>query len=163
LLANVTQVFFGVNDPQTAEYVSGRLGDETIIVSSGGTSGGTSTQSNEKGQAGATRSRNWNDNWQQQARRLLKPEEVAALPRRTAITFAPGVPPVFTTLVRYYEERLRPGRWWERFYWSKTKLAADCITLLLAAILITVGVMKVKEPHGRHTWRPRVSRTMKGW
>jgi hypothetical protein len=65
--------------------------------------------------------------------------------------------------VRYYEERLRPGRWWERFYWSKTKLAADCITLLLAAILITVGVMKVKEPHGRHTWRPRVSRTMKGW
>src|SRR5207302_2971445 len=32
LLSNVTQVFFGVNDKDTAEYVSARLGEETIIV-----------------------------------------------------------------------------------------------------------------------------------
>ena len=32
----------------------------------------------------------YDDNWQQQARKLLKPEEVMALSPSTAITFAPG-------------------------------------------------------------------------
>src|SRR5882762_6028028 len=49
LLSNVTQVFFGVNEMQTAEYVSGRLGEETIIVASGGTSSGTSRSYQEGG------------------------------------------------------------------------------------------------------------------
>ena len=40
-----------------------------------------------------------------QARRLLKPEELMALHPRTAITFAPGVPPIRTWLLRYYEEK----------------------------------------------------------
>ena len=37
LLSNVSQVFFGINDLPTAEYVSNRLGEQTIVVSSGGT------------------------------------------------------------------------------------------------------------------------------
>ena len=40
LLANTTQVFFGVNDQATAEYVSNRLGEQTIVVASGGTTTG---------------------------------------------------------------------------------------------------------------------------
>jgi type IV secretion system protein VirD4 len=47
---------------------------------------------------------NSSSNWQQQARKLLKPEEVIALPSRAAITFMPGMPPICTTLLRYYEE-----------------------------------------------------------
>jgi hypothetical protein len=53
-----------------------------------------------------SRSIQWSDNWGQQARRLLKPEEVTNLPSRTAITFTPGIPPIMTTLIRYYEENL---------------------------------------------------------
>jgi type IV secretion system protein VirD4 len=109
LLSNVTQVFFGVNDLQTAEYVSNRLGEETIVVDSGGTSRGTSDQWG--GQRSQGSSRNANDNWQQQGRKLLKPEEVMALPPRVAITFAPGVPPICTRLIRYYEER--PNSLWQ--------------------------------------------------
>ena len=37
LLSNVSQVLFGTNDLPTAEYVSNRLGEQTIVVSSGGT------------------------------------------------------------------------------------------------------------------------------
>ena len=48
LLSNVSQVFFGINDLPTAEYVSNRLGEETIVVRSGGTSTGTSRQSSEQ-------------------------------------------------------------------------------------------------------------------
>src|SRR5262245_57292922 len=44
LLSNTTQVFFGVNDLQTAEYVSNLLGEETIVVESGGISGSATRQ-----------------------------------------------------------------------------------------------------------------------
>jgi type IV secretion system protein VirD4 len=107
MLSNTSQVFFGVQDPQTAEYVSARLGDETIILSSGGRSSGSSHQSGENGQRSTSYSSNQNDNWNQQARRLLKPEEVMALPERIAISFMPGVPPIRTRLVRYYERGFR--------------------------------------------------------
>lgn len=161
LLANTTQVFFGVNDPQSAEFCSSRLGDATIIVTSGGTSEGKSVQITDNGQGNTTRSDSTNDGWQQQARRLLKPDEVAALDPRTAITFAPGMPPVSTTLLRYYEERLRPERWWKRRL-LKIKLAVDCIALLLAAIFIMGVVFMANEQLGMPMRLPGGSQTMKG-
>jgi type IV secretion system protein VirD4 len=51
-------------------------------------------------------STNENSNWSQMGRKLLKPDEVLGLSERIAITFTPGVPPIWTTLVRYYEESL---------------------------------------------------------
>jgi type IV secretion system protein VirD4 len=120
LLSNTTQVFFGVNDQAvgtggTADYVSARLGEQTIIVDSGGSSTSRSRSSSGDPRQGATTSHSEtsNTNWQQQARKLLKPEEVVALPPRTAITFTPGVRPINTTLLRYYEEPglgVRPTR-----------------------------------------------------
>jgi type IV secretion system protein VirD4 len=114
LLGNTAQVFFAVNDPETAAFVSNRLGEETIAVESDGTNTGTShTLPDGGGHAGSTgRSTGNNRNWSQAARKLLKPEEVLALSERTAVTFVAGVPPVATTLLRYYEEKSfgrRPG------------------------------------------------------
>ncbi len=106
LLSNCSQIYFGVNDKDTAQYVSDRLGEETIIVASGGTSSSRTYQGSVAGPSTESRSFQRSDNWQQQARRLLKPEEVTALPARLAITFTPGVPPLKTMLTRYYEERL---------------------------------------------------------
>ena len=106
LLSNVSQVFFGTNDLPTAEYVSNRLGESTIVVSSGGTGSGISRQMSGKGESSNTRSNNENSNWSQMGRKLLKPDEVLGLSERIAITFTPGVPPIWTTLVRYYEESL---------------------------------------------------------
>src|SRR3954465_5002317 len=84
LLSNVTQVFFGVNDPETAKYVSDRLGEETIIVTSGGTGTSKTRQHCHQGSGGGSgsSSSSTSDNWVQQARRLLKPEEVTALNER---------------------------------------------------------------------------------
>jgi type IV secretion system protein VirD4 len=105
LLANVTQVYFGTNDNQTAEEVSKRLGEHTIIVESGGTSSGTSKQSGGMGKPSQYgRSTSANANWNQQSRRLLKPEEVVNLNERFAISFVQGLPPVMTRLERYYEK-----------------------------------------------------------
>lgn len=122
LLSNTTQVYFGVNDQQTAQAVSDRLGEETIVVDSGGTNTGGSDSAN-KTEAGGQLGRSWggSKNWAQQARKLLKPEEVAGLSPRTAVTFAPGVPPIATTMVRYYEEQ--PGNGQSR--WRRTRTTAE--------------------------------------
>jgi type IV secretion system protein VirD4 len=101
LLSNTTQIFFGVNDQQTAEYVSARLGEETVVIESGGTSSGSSRQRADYGHGSTSYSSNSNDNWQQHGRKLLKPEEVLALNERTAITFTPGKPPIWSTLISF--------------------------------------------------------------
>jgi type IV secretion system protein VirD4 len=134
LLSNVTQVFFGVNEPETAEYVSNRLGEQTIIIDSGGTSRGTSQQHSARDYGSYSTSSNSNHNWQQHGRKLLKPEEVEALAPRTAITFAPGVPPICTRLIRYYEGR--PDALWRRL--ARGLRATACSLLLLGtSIFVT--------------------------
>lgn len=140
LLSNVSQVFFGTNDMPTAEYVSNRLGESTIVVSSGGTSSGTSHQSSNKGDGSSSRSTNQNDNWSQMGRKLLKPEEVLGLDKRIAITFTPGVPPIWTTLVRYYEESLVGNG---RGYMARFRAAAGMVIksaalLFLSYLLVVV-------------------------
>ncbi len=102
LLSNVTQVYFGVNDQQTAEYVSNRLGDETILVRSWGSNSTSSHQASPQG-GNTSYSSGTNEGFQQHGRKLLQPSEVAALDPRVAITFTPGVPPIATWLVRYFE------------------------------------------------------------
>jgi type IV secretion system protein VirD4 len=135
LLSNVTQVFFGVNEPQTAEYVSNRLGEQTIVVDSGGRSRGTSQQYSVRDYGSSTTSSNSNHNWQQHGRKLLKPEEVMALSPRTAITFAPGVPPIGTRLIRYYEGR--PDALWRMLV--KGLRAFFCSLLLLGTSVVAAN------------------------
>ncbi|WP_261342626.1 type IV secretory system conjugative DNA transfer family protein [Caulifigura coniformis] len=115
LLSNTTQIYFGCNDTATAEMISNRLGDATVLLESGGTSTGTSRQYTMgcHPSESSSYSRNDNSNWSLHGRRLLKPDEVIALNPRVAITFTPGVRPLCTCLVRYYEEKLcdaRPSR-----------------------------------------------------
>jgi type IV secretion system protein VirD4 len=140
LLSNVSQVFFGVNDQQTADYVSARLGEQTITVDSGGSGTSWSRQKAKNGETSTTYSSNRNANWQQQARKLLKPEEVAALPADVAITFTPGIPPLWTKLIRYYDEPKlgKPPGWFARF-WSRIVISARCLAFLILAMLLAIG------------------------
>lgn len=171
LLSNATQIYFGVNDNLTAEYVSARLGEGTIVVDSGGTSDGSSFQSSESAQGSNSHSRshNRNYNWAPQARKLLKPEEIMAMPPRTAITFTLGVAPVRTTLLRYYEERKlpRPANWlgnWAEASRSLLVAALLCVLAIGGAVAITATIQEhqrqiapprdVLKPQGRiNQWR----------
>jgi type IV secretory pathway TraG/TraD family ATPase VirD4 len=137
LLSNCSQVYFAVNDRDTAQYVSDRLGEETIIVESGGISRGTTRQRSPMGQTSVSESFTRNDNWAPQARRLLKPEEVATLPGRLAITFTPGAPPMLTRLVRYYEEKLKPAE--RSRTWENAVIFARCLSVLGAGLFIATG------------------------
>jgi type IV secretion system protein VirD4 len=139
LLSNVTQVFFGVNELQTAEYISNRLGEFTQVVTSGGTSMGNSRQYSQQGTESRGVSSNGNDNWQQQGRKLLKPEEVMALPERIAITFTPNAPPIWTWLVRYYEKQFSAPR---SMGVLKSVFDTACLfcAVLIVAVLFTVSL-----------------------
>ena len=144
LLSNTTQVFFGVNDYPTAEYVSARLGDETIIVRSGGVSRGRTRQTPDCGNNSSTSySVTSSENWQQSGRRLLKPEEVLGLSERTAITFTPGVPPIWTTLVRDYEKGFReesqPG--------PRVKVFALSVVLFAGAVMMVLSGLGLNIHH----------------
>jgi type IV secretion system protein VirD4 len=163
LLSNVTQVFFGVNDQTTAEYVSARLGESTIVVGSGGT--GTSTSTSRSSGQGASSSSSYstssNENWQLMGRKLLKPEEVNALPERVAITFTPGVPPLYTRLVRYYEKEFkklhRLGPFKTAFYTVRLFLAmAMLAAIVTCALLIRTsgrGQRQLPPAHGKIHYR----------
>jgi type IV secretion system protein VirD4 len=145
LLSNVTQVFFGVNEPQTAEYVSNRLGEATIIVKSGGVSRGTSQQYSNRDSSGSySTSQNGNDNWQQQGRKLLRPEEVMALPPRMAITFVAGMPPIRTWLIRHYEER--PSS-------ALRRLLGAVRAIVLSTFLLAVGAIAAKQAQSMYEYQ----------
>lgn len=148
LLSNTSQLFFGVNDNQTAEYVSGHMGESTIRVNSGGTSSGNSTSWSEgtHPQSGGGGSYNSSRNWQEQARKLLTPGEVMTLPARTAITFVSGMPPIRTTLIRFYNERKlfrRTGRFGRSLaaWFTLASSATLCAAALGAAALATLMVL----------------------
>jgi type IV secretion system protein VirD4 len=132
LLSNTSQIYFGTNDTATAEQISSRLGEQTIVLESGGTSSSNTRQwgGGHHGQDTGSFSNNSNSNWQLQASKLCKLEEVINLSPRVAITFAPGLPPIWTNLLRYYEEPNfgKPLGWIRR--------SADALTTLLSAVFI---------------------------
>lgn len=153
LLSNTSQVFFGVNDTGTAKYVSERLGDETVIVASGGTSSGTSRQGGDSGQRSSSYSTNQNDNWGQQARRLLTPAEVMGLPERIAVSFMPGVPPLMTRLIRYYEKDFMPGVI-RRALAALKMFAAAAVMLLMVLIVVLMFLFAAAQDAGRGHGNP---------
>lgn len=112
VLGTTTNIFFAAHDWVTCEEISKRSGSQTVVVDSGGDGDGDSRQHPDgAGHGSLGSSRNRSRNWSYAGRPLLRPEQVAALPERMAITFAPGVgAPLLTWLTRYYEEPAPPTR-----------------------------------------------------
>jgi type IV secretion system protein VirD4 len=139
--ANTTQVIWSVNDATTAEHLSIHAGDFTAIVDSGGTNTGNSRSVSQGGQSNTSTSGSYgsSSSWGQQARRLIKSEEVRTLPGTTAITLQPNMPPVMTNMVRYFEEKNlgRGESWFSRLAAGCAMLAVSIVFLGLALIVAT--------------------------
>ena len=120
-----TQIFFGVNSLETAQKVSAMLGERTITNESyqksysysNSLTGGQWTQQTQRGN---------NRSYAEQARALLKPEEVLQLPASHALVFTKGVPPILLKRVRYFDDpafrrwpefRLLAAAWRMAFFW----------------------------------------------
>jgi type IV secretion system protein VirD4 len=139
VLSNTSQVYFAINDNQTADYVSARLGEFTNVATSGGASSGTSYQHNDHGNGSSSYSKTYSENWQQHGRRLYRPEELMALPPNIAITFTPGVPPIRSKLVKYWDEDFyRPSR--VRKAWAAFKTFAATAAVVLFISFLAMGI-----------------------
>jgi len=95
---------FGINDWDTAEYLSKMTGDATIHVESEHHSRGVSRGPHAQRQLGAGRTRS------EHGRRLLLADEVRRLPREAELLFVRGDPPLFVERLNYLHDREFAGR-----------------------------------------------------
>lgn len=107
-----TQQYFGVNTVETAEEISKRIGDATVLVeslnetTSRSRPSGYGSHCHESGQVSTSTSLTTSE----VARRLVKAEEVIRLPEDLAIVFHRNLPPIPCRLVRYYADPEFQGR-----------------------------------------------------
>ncbi len=150
VLAQCTQVYFGVQDVNTATHIEKSLGPQTVIVEGGGDGcgGSDSTPYLPSGHNTGSRSTSWNgnSNWSQQSRPLLYANQVMTLARRTAITISPGCHPLMTTLVPYFEE---PWLCAPRKPLSGKALAVSILAVALACVTAKAALGVVRFPHFR--------------
>ena len=78
-----TQQYFSINSYETAEAMSKRIGDETIVIRTEGDNRGTSSPIGGDGKNPGNRNSGSNYNTSETARRLLKPEEILTCCRST--------------------------------------------------------------------------------
>jgi len=134
VLSNVSQVFFACND-SSAEYISNRVGEQTIVVDSGGTSSGYSSPSGIGAHGYSTSSNNSSRNWSQMGRKLLKFEEILSMDERLAVTFVAGQKPILTRLERYYEK----GSAKRQLSWSAALVISFMICLILTNCVLEMS------------------------
>jgi type IV secretion system protein VirD4 len=104
-LANVDVLqAFGINDWDTAEYLSKMTGEATIHVESEHHSRGVSRGPHAQRQLGAGRTQS------EQGRRLLLPDEVRRLPREAELLFVKGGAPLVVERLSYLGDREFAGR-----------------------------------------------------
>jgi type IV secretion system protein VirD4 len=107
-----TQQYFGVNTVQTADEISKRIGDATVLVeslnqtTSRSRPDGFSDGGHQSGQVSTSTSVTTSE----VARRLVKAEEILRLPEDLAIVFHRNLPPIPCRLVRYYADPEFQGR-----------------------------------------------------
>jgi type IV secretion system protein VirD4 len=131
-----TQQYFGINSYQTAEELSKRLGNETILVKSenGGGSESRPTGSGGKDSGGGSKSSSWGWSTSEITRPLMRPEEILTL-SGIAIIFHKSWPPIAASLVRYFEA--------PEFGYRRAKRPRGGLRRLLTAALWLLAVLGV--------------------
>jgi len=155
LLANCNQIFFAVNDNETAKYVSERIGKGTIWVHNTGTGTSTTRQTSRSNTGGSTSfsySCSGNDSYQQAARELLQPSEVIALPQRVALVAIPGFPPIWTRMIRYYEPEFKESI--SSATMSAFKAFRGTMQFLLLTVILAFGLTVAASPSLRQALLP---------
>jgi type IV secretion system protein VirD4 len=100
------QQYFGVNDLDTAKYVSEMLGEATIQIQS--TS--DSVTHDPKKLIFTKSSEGSSTSYSEVARSLLKPDEVRRLNREIMLMFVQGCPPIISRRMAYFKETEFAGR-----------------------------------------------------
>ena len=114
-LANAKiQQFFGINDQETAKYISEMLGAATITSCS--VSSGTSGKATE-----FFKNNSKTESYSEITRNLLNPDEVRRLNRTAVLTFVQGIPPIMAERLTYFRDNMFPRKAAPNPYYAQHK------------------------------------------
>src|SRR5262249_21151750 len=101
-----TQLYFGINSLDTADHLSKRIGDATIVIETINQNISRSRPSGyaSQGEGGSTSSSS-GSTLSEAARRLLKPEEVLVLPHRVGLLFHKNLPCIPVWMPPYFADK----------------------------------------------------------
>jgi type IV secretion system protein VirD4 len=99
-----TQQYFSINSYETADAISKRIGEGTILIRTDGDNQGISNPIGGDGKNPGSRNSGWSTNYSEAARRLYRPEEILTLPDHTAIVFHRNHYAIVCDKIRYYAD-----------------------------------------------------------
>jgi type IV secretion system protein VirD4 len=108
-----TQQYFCINSYETAEILSKRIGDQTIVVRTEGGNDGWSRPFGGDGKAAGSRNTGTSITITEIGRRYIKPEEILTLPENVSLVFHKNHYVMFCECIKYYSDkafRYRRGR-----------------------------------------------------
>ena len=102
------QQYFGINDHETAKYISEMLGKETIKIEN--TSSSSSISKKRFDFIKATINKNKSKSSSAKERSLLNPDEVRRLSRNAVLMFVQGIPPIIAERITYFNDVVFSGK-----------------------------------------------------
>ena len=151
-----TQQYMAITSYETAEAVSKRIGEETIVLRTEGDNRGYSAPVGGDGRNPGNRTNGSNTSFSQAARRVFKPEEILVLPEHTAIVFHRNNYVIVCNKIRYYADRAfrRRGIIFRRWGTGRTRgLGLGGMVVGLAALafayVVTIIVASMPLPEGQ--------------
>jgi type IV secretion system protein VirD4 len=152
-----TQQYFAINSYETAEAISKRIGDSTIVIRTEGDNKGISSPVGGDCKNPGSRSSGSSTNTQEAARRWMKPEEILTLPEHAAIIFHKNNYVIVCDKIKYYADRaFRPRGIRRRFGTGRSRgHAVSGVLMGLAALALAIGVtaLVARLPELERRWR----------
>ncbi len=145
-----THVYFGLNDHETAAFVSSRLGNATVHTVNSQSNGGRSysyPRGGGQGGGSSSYSTGWSSGASETGRSLLFADEIARLPDGTAILFHRNHLPALIELAPHDQA---PELWGNGGEVGGARwVAAKLLQVIVAAALLMLVVFAGRESPGR--------------
>lgn len=144
ILGNMdTQQYFGINDYETAEAISKRIGDTTTVTKSWSRSISRSRPTGQVGphQQPGSISESATENTSELRRRLRTPEEIMGMEPTQSLVFHMHLPVIPATLIRFFEDKEftngRTGRQQGVNLAVAVAMALTCVVAIFLASLVS--------------------------
>lgn len=152
-----TQQYFSIQSYETAEAISRRLGETTVINESeqDGSSDSTNFGGGQHGSNSGSRSTSRSVTTSEMARKLMKPEEITTMPADMSIIFHHNNLPILAKRVKYFSSPLFRTPFPKRFRSGDTpglglaggvaSVAVLLATLILAGLLASLPTFRLQQ------------------
>ena len=160
-----TQQFFAITSYETAEAMSKRIGEGTILIRTEGDNQGRSAPIGGDGKSPGSVNSGTSTNYSEAARKLLKPEGILVLPEDTAIVFHKNHYVIMCQKIRYYADKaFRPRGLSRQWGTGRTRgLGMGSMLLGLAALVVSLVVTLLLDRLPVPDRQPRTRESSSGY